>query len=112
MDRKVIHYIDNTSAIAALVKGYSKKMDSGMIVNATHAALLGLGAEVYFDYVRSKRNVADWPSRGEVPRTVRVLQEIGIKRERIYMADPTLRLPSLEEWSSPASEWVKKHRRE
>ena len=75
MDRKVIHYIDNTSAIAALVKGYSKKMDSGMIVNATHAALLGLGAEVYFDYVRSKRgilqigrHVVRYPGRSECCR--------------------------------------------
>jgi hypothetical protein len=35
--RKVIHFIDNTSAVAGLVKGHSMVCDSAMIVNAFHA---------------------------------------------------------------------------
>ena len=40
--RRVIHFIDNTSAIAGLVKGYSRAIDSGRIVNAFHALNLSL----------------------------------------------------------------------
>ena len=64
--RRVLHFIDNTSAIAALVKGYSSAVDSGLIVNAFHAYNVGLVAEPYFEYVRSAANVSDLPSRGKI----------------------------------------------
>jgi hypothetical protein len=52
--RKVIQFIDNTSAVAGLVKGHSMVCDSEMIVNAFHAFNVHLNAQVYFEYVRSK----------------------------------------------------------
>ena len=59
----MIHFIDNTSACAALVKGYTRPLDSGLIVNAFHALNVGLRADVFIEYVRSATNVADLPSR-------------------------------------------------
>ena len=61
--RRVLHWVDNSSAVAALAKGYSSVIDSALIVHALHATLAGLGADVWFEYVRTDANVADAPSR-------------------------------------------------
>ena len=63
--RQVLHFVDNTSACAALVKGYARAVDSGMIVGAFHAYNVGLRAEVFFEYVRSKANIADLLTRAD-----------------------------------------------
>ena len=61
--RDVVHWIDNTSAKAALVHGYSGAPDSARLVHAFHSYNLGLRARPWFEYVRSKANPADEPSR-------------------------------------------------
>ena len=63
--RKVIHWIDNTSALASLIKGYSGLPDSAQIIHAFHAHNMGLKCRVWFEYVNTKANIADEPSRGE-----------------------------------------------
>ena len=35
----VIHFIDNTGAVNALTKGYSRDMDSALMVHAMHALM-------------------------------------------------------------------------
>ena len=60
----VIHFIDNTSALYGLVKGYSAVPDSAAIIRAFHMANISIGANVWFNYVATKANVADLPSRG------------------------------------------------
>ena len=57
-ERRVVHFIDNTSAQAALVKGYARAVDSGVLVNTFHAYNVGLKADAFFEYVRSKANIA------------------------------------------------------
>ena len=59
----VIHFIDNTSALAALTKGYSGVPDSARLVHMFHAWAAGAGANVWFEYVPSAPNSADEPSR-------------------------------------------------
>ena len=61
--REVIHWIDNTSAKAALVHGYSGVPDSARLVHAFHAHNLVLQAQVWFEWVPSKANPSDEPSR-------------------------------------------------
>jgi hypothetical protein len=63
--KRVIHWIDNTSALAALCKGYSNQPDSARLVHAFHAWQAGAQADVWFEYVPSKPNPADEPSRVE-----------------------------------------------
>ena len=63
--RRVLHYIDNTGALAALVNGYTKAPDMAPLVSAFHVQLLGLRSMVFFDWVPSGANVADWPTREE-----------------------------------------------
>ena len=53
--------MDNSSALYGLVKGYSARPDSLAIIRAFHAANLAIRANVWFNYVASKANVADLP---------------------------------------------------
>ena len=57
-------FIDNTTALACLVKGYARQPDAVSIVGAVWRWLLDHVAEAYFEYVPSKCNIADGPSRG------------------------------------------------
>ena len=75
---RIVHYIDNTSAVAALVKGYSSAPDSARIVHAFHSHSLQLCAGVWFQYVNTKANVADLPSRGDVAFLSDVLQSTEV----------------------------------
>jgi hypothetical protein len=95
--RKIMHFIDNTSAVAALIKGYSGKPDSALIVHAFHAWNLGLKASVWFEYVRSKANIADLPSRGV--DTPDMLVALGSTYVEMVM-------PPLDDWTKPAAMWA------
>jgi hypothetical protein len=64
--RQVVHYIDNSGAMAILVKDYSSDLDSAQLVNTFYALTSALEVDVWFDYVKSAANIADWPSRGQV----------------------------------------------
>ena len=70
----VIHYIDNTSALYGLAKGYSSIPDSAAIIRAFHVANISLVANVWFNYVATKANVADLPSRGALAEMARALR--------------------------------------
>jgi hypothetical protein len=95
--RKVMHFIDNTSAVSALIKGYSGKPDSALIVHAFHAWNLGLKASVWLEYVRSKANIADLPSRGaETPEMLVELRSLLVP----------MVMPPLADWGKPAARWA------
>ena len=70
--RRVVHFVDNTVAQSAVVHGYARTVDMADIANAFHLLAAGLRMAVYFDYVPSKANIADLPSRGEfgLPRAL------------------------------------------
>ena len=93
--RRCIHWIDNTSAIAALIKGYSGAPDSCRILHAFAAFGLGLEVASWFLWVPSKANIADLPSRGELG----LLEELG-SEERPFV------IPPFAAWDRPAAEWV------
>lgn len=76
-DWDVVHYIDNTSALYSLTKGYSSQPDSLSIIRAFHILDIQLRANVWFNYVATKANVADLPSRdaiGEMEACIRAVQ--------------------------------------
>ena len=55
-----IHWIDNTSAIATLIKGYSGAPDSARLLHAFKAFAFGFGVDPWwFQWVPSKANIAD-----------------------------------------------------
>jgi hypothetical protein len=90
-DRQVIHWIDNTSAISCLVHGYSGKADSALLVNAFNLFNAGLKARIHYEYVESKANVADLPSRREFAY---LLQTLG--SSPVHMV-----IPDAGTWSGP-----------
>ena len=90
--RRVVHYIDNSSAMASLVKGASSEVDSSSIVHAFWALASELEIDVWFDYVRSAANIADWPSRGQLGE---LQDDIGSRR----LAD--VAMPDIGSWTDP-----------
>ena len=64
-NRSVLLYIDNDSAAASLVKGYSPKGDSAEIVGEFWILVASMRSHVYIDRVESKSNIADGPSRND-----------------------------------------------
>jgi hypothetical protein len=107
-NRQVIHFIDNTSACAALVKGYSRAIDSGLIVNAFHAFNVGVRADVFFEYVRSEANPADLPSRDAPEELGSLLVRMGAAQ---VVIDVKCRLPTFESWEAPVSDVIDTARR-
>ncbi|KAL1499112.1 hypothetical protein AB1Y20_013624 [Prymnesium parvum] len=65
--QRVIHFIDNTGALSALLHGYARKLDCARMVNAFHLLAASLRLRVYFEWVPSLANVADLPSRASEP---------------------------------------------
>ena len=91
--RRVTHWIDNTGALAALIKGYARAEDLAKIVHAFAFINLGLQCVIWFEYVRSKANVADFPSRGDFA----LLRGLGAHCVPLVLPDP--------EWWDAPSRW-------
>ena len=87
----MVHFIDNTVALSALIHGYASKPDLAAIVNAFHLWGAGLRMRPYFDYVPSKANIADLPSRGHFE----LLHDFGSRPIE-------LKIPPISDWLSPA----------
>ena len=98
--KRVVHYIDNSGAMASLVKDYSSDLDSAQLVNTFYALACGLDVDVWFDFVKSEANIADWPSRGEVAFAA------DVDAARVH--GDALRLSRLGEWGdvSAALAWA------
>ena len=62
-ERRVFHYVDNTSAVMSLFKGYSKQSDSSRLVHIFAILQAHLRFDVWWEYVPSKANIGDMPSR-------------------------------------------------
>ena len=89
----------------ALVHGYSGKPDLAKSVNVFYLQILSLRCSVYFDYVPSKANIADLPSRREF---VRLSSELAGLRGALSELD-SLVMPSVDSWHAPLSEWAAPH---
>jgi hypothetical protein len=111
--RQVIHWIDNSSAVAALVKGYSSSIDSARIVQAMHATLAGLGADVWFEYVRTDANVADAPSRVDMSyERYAIGADVAAGIRAFVTSRPVAEvpLPAPSEWDAGAAAWTRQAR--
>ena len=63
--RRVVHYIDNTAALAAIVHGYSRHGDMAEMANMYHLAVAANNADVWHEWVPSAANIADVPTKKE-----------------------------------------------
>ena len=62
-ERQCLLFIDNDSAAATLVKGFSRKTDSCSLSGDFWLRAAKLATDIYIDRVESKSNIADGPSR-------------------------------------------------
>ena len=99
-----IHFIDNTSAIAGLVKGYARPIDSAKIVHAVSAVCAAISCTPYYTYVRSDANIADLPSRHAIPELIDVLARLGWLQHTTWV-EPAL--PALTSWRAEARMWMR-----
>ena len=91
--RRVLHFIDNSGAMAGLVRDYSRDRDSAGLVHTFWALAVGLEIDVWFIFVYSEANIADWPSRGHVV----FADDLGAEEVK------PLRLPPQEMWGDVAA---------
>ena len=107
VDRRVNHWIDNTVALSALVHGYSGKLDLATMVNAFYLQIAGLRSAVYFDWVPSKANIADLPSRDAWEELAASLSGIPLDPSDTHI----LSVPNLADWNAPLAQWATRHAR-
>ena len=89
---KLFHFIDNDSAAACLVKGYSPQVESSPLVGDYWLKAAAAGLDVYIDRVESKSNLADGPSR----LNYQLVHALGGK----YVPPPTgFSIPTLHSFS-------------
>ena len=100
--RKVIHFIDNTVALSALVHGYSGKPNLAKAVNVFYLQLVSLRATAWMEWVPSKANIADLPSRAEWPLLEAELHGIPLRGG----APDLLVVPSVASWNAPLDSWA------
>lgn len=91
---RAVLFVDNQSALGALRKGSSSSWDMQALVEIFWSQVASTCTQVFFRYVPSKLNIADWPSRGrlaslgtQMPWRVRIesiarrLQEARVREE-------------------------------
>ena len=66
--RRVVFYIDNTSAWSAMIQGYTSSRTMAKISALFHLALAALDIDCWIEWVNSDANIADWPSRPQRQR--------------------------------------------
>ena len=81
--------------LAALIKGYARAHASVRLLHAFKAFVFGLGVDSWFQWVPSKANIADLPSRGELD----LLSQLGARERSIVF-------PPFPKWDEPALSWV------
>ena len=93
----------NTVALSGLVHGYSGKPDLAKMINAFHLQAAGLRTSVYFDYVPSKANIADLPSRLQTEEFL--AQMAGLDVRPLGPPSP-LAVPSVAQWGLDLDYWL------
>ena len=72
-------------------------------MNAFHAFNVGVRADVFFEYVRSKANPADLPSRDAPEELGSLLVKVGAAHN---VVDVKCRLPTIDSWEAPTSDVI------
>ena len=84
-----------------MASGYSGKPELARSVNIFYLQMVAMRSSVYFDYVPSKANIADLPSRELL---VQLRAELhGLLHSK--SSDPLV-VPSVASWSAPLASWA------
>ena len=89
----VMHWVDNQSALWALVKGDTGNRNALGIVHSTALAQMRLRARVWYEYVESEANIADLPSRLDFTFVGRLRRQFDIECSWVPTRLPVTRVP-------------------
>ena len=103
--RQVNHFIDNTVALSVLIHGYASKSDLALLSNAFHLQLAGLSTTAYLEYVPSKANIADLPSREGFYELHAELDGLSVLDDDAHQ----LLIPDVAEWNLPLATWIRRY---
>lgn len=103
--RRVVHFVDNTVALSKAVHGYANEPDMAAVVNALHVCDAALCVDAFYDWVPTKANVSDIPSRE--PSSWNPVDAAIMARLRTRMTEQgfgrrDLRLPTAAELDDPS----------
>ena len=90
---KVVHFIDNYSALYSFVKGSSGSADMASLAHVLHLQLTAVDYELFWDWCPSGANVADLPNR-PTSANLHALREAGIlpdTRQLLFPSAASLR---------------------
>ena len=87
-DRLVLHFVDNQGALANLVSGSSRDVDSKRIVLASALHLSSLACRVWYEWVASAANIGDKPSRLEFDFVHVLRSPSGVPSRPVVMRFP------------------------
>ena len=73
---RVVCFVDNKAALGMLVKGWSRADDANAIAAQCWWTMAALGIEIFWEYVPSKLNLADGPSRSKVEEVLSLGSEV------------------------------------
>ena len=103
---RVCHWIDNTSAVAALTKGYSGVPDSARMARVPRYPCRP-DCRSWLEYVASMANVSDAPSRIDLSG---VVWDCGVHAD-IRSKPVAVVLPRERRWYDEAGTWCRRARR-
>ena len=63
---RVVHFIDNTAALACVVRGFSRQPDLASIADRLWFEMAVIKCEYRAEFVQSAENLADGPSRDDL----------------------------------------------
>ena len=98
--RDVLFFCDNCSALCAAVHGYARSTDMALLSNALHLELASLQCRSWFEWVPSKANISDIPSR-LLDFALDIFSSLGIRQW-----PSGIRLPTRELLESPTLDWL------
>ena len=108
--QRVLYFEDNTAALSALVHGYSGKEDMARLANMYHLLNFDMRVNAWHEWVPSKANIADIPSRPRFSTDADggrdlwgKLQELGAEEFKMVLPSPE-DMASLRSWRRNVTE--------
>ena len=89
----ILHFADNTAANITSIKGYAKVEDAALMVSAYNIQIARAAARIRIEYVPSKKNIADLPSRPLEPEWQSAVASFASSKIPFVF-------PSLSSWGS------------